>query len=347
MARTVIALVRTLSGPKAVLFIGALLAIPPLRAEPAVAAGLELVLPIDCVLGSSCWIANYADRGSGAGALDYTCGPLTYHGHGGTDFAVRDRGAMRRGVAVLSGADGIVERVRDGVADAGPAPNQARWREGWECGNGVLVAHGRGWTTQYCHMRKNSVTVKPGQRVAQGQPLGMVGQSGKAVFPHLHFNVRRDRRTVDPFAGVEAARACAATAAPLWRRKLMGGLKYRPFTIFNSGFAVGRPDMPRIRDGRRQGRLLPANAPALTVWVEVFGVRKGDQVVFRIIGPQGAIIHERHDTMARKYARWFGFSGFRARENWPRGFYTGEFTLVRPGLKDPPDGAMRTRIEVR
>jgi D-3-phosphoglycerate dehydrogenase len=46
---------------------------------------------------------------------------------------------------------------------------------GRECGNGVVIAHEDGWETQYCHMRRGSVAVQPGERVARGQTLGLVG----------------------------------------------------------------------------------------------------------------------------------------------------------------------------
>ena len=95
------------------------------------------------------------------------------------------------------------------------------------------------------------------------------------------------------------------------------------------------------------GALLPATSPALTPWVEVFGVREGDQVLFRIIGSDSAIIHERYDTLGNRYARWFGFSGFRGGTNWPRGLYTGEFSLTRRGIKGAQTGSIRTRTELR
>jgi hypothetical protein len=46
---------------------------------------------------------------------------------------------------------------------------------GKECGNGVLIEHEGGWRTQYCHMAKGSVRVKPGDQLTTGQPIGLVG----------------------------------------------------------------------------------------------------------------------------------------------------------------------------
>ena len=57
-------------------------------------------------------------------------------------------------------------------------------------GNAVVLEHPGGWTSIYCHMRQGSVRVKQGQEIAAGQPLGLVGESGAAAFPHLHFEIR-------------------------------------------------------------------------------------------------------------------------------------------------------------
>ena len=84
--------------------------------------------------------------------------------------------------------------ARDGVADFAP------FRRGQDCGNGVLVDHGDGWETQYCHMKQGSVRVTSGDAVGAGAVLGQIGQSGMAAFPHLHLSVRHNADKIDPFA---------------------------------------------------------------------------------------------------------------------------------------------------
>ena len=54
----------------------------------------------------------------------------------------------------------------------------------------MLIDHGGGWRTQYCHMRQGSVRVRKGDRVRDRQRLGTIGLSGKTEFPHLHLSVR-------------------------------------------------------------------------------------------------------------------------------------------------------------
>ena len=85
--------------PPVACLIGALLAYASARADPAAQTDFRLALPVDCIVDRDCWIANYVDHDPGADAKDHTCGPLTYDGHGGTDFAVRDFASVRRGVA--------------------------------------------------------------------------------------------------------------------------------------------------------------------------------------------------------------------------------------------------------
>ena len=60
----------------------------------------------------------------------------------------------------------------------------------------VVVQHASGVTTLYAHLSK--ILVEPGRRVARGTPVGLVGQSGHATGPHLHFEVRVRDAAVDP-----------------------------------------------------------------------------------------------------------------------------------------------------
>lgn len=60
----------------------------------------------------------------------------------------------------------------------------------------VLIDHGAGWITAYGHLGR--LDVNKGDRVLVGQKIGGVGETGYVTRPQLHFQVRKDRRVVNP-----------------------------------------------------------------------------------------------------------------------------------------------------
>ena len=63
-------------------------------------------------------------------------------------------------------------------------------------GNYVIMEHSEGYQTLYAHMSK--ITCHKGQRIAQGEKIGLVGSTGYSTGPHLHFTVLKNGKPVDP-----------------------------------------------------------------------------------------------------------------------------------------------------
>lgn len=94
--------------------------------------------------------------------------------HEGLDFTASS------GTAIVATADGVVTR------------------SGWEdtYGNIVEVTHAEGFMTRYAHISKRHVT--EGQRVTRGQRIAEVGSTGRSTGPHLHYEVFRHGRVLNP-----------------------------------------------------------------------------------------------------------------------------------------------------
>lgn len=102
--------------------------------------------------------------------------------HGGLDFRAKT------GVHVHATASGVVIHAS---------------RNGGY-GNLVEIDHGNGLTTRYAHLSR--VSVKVGSRVSRGQVVGKVGSTGRSTGPHLHYEVRRKGRTLNPLTFVQLGR---------------------------------------------------------------------------------------------------------------------------------------------
>ncbi len=66
----------------------------------------------------------------------------------------------------------------------------AGWNDWGGYGEMVVIDHGNGWQSLYAHLA--TVDVRCGQEVYRGDQLGTMGQTGNAVGPHLHFELRHD-----------------------------------------------------------------------------------------------------------------------------------------------------------
>jgi murein DD-endopeptidase MepM/ murein hydrolase activator NlpD len=96
------------------------------------------------------------------------------------------------GAPVLAVADGVVRDARDGQPDNRPMtspPSPAELTARSLMGNFVVLEIAPGVFASYAHLQPGSLTVKAGDRVKRGAVIGLLGQSGAANAPHLHFQV--------------------------------------------------------------------------------------------------------------------------------------------------------------
>ncbi len=98
------------------------------------------------------------------------------------------RRAFHEGVDIAGKSDATIKAVAAGVVTfAGERPGFGRV---------VEINHGNGYSTRYAHAL--AVMVDTGERVEKGQVIAIIGSSGRSTGPHLHFEVLRDDRPVNP-----------------------------------------------------------------------------------------------------------------------------------------------------
>lgn len=111
------------------------------------------------------------------------------HGYGWRKDPFSGKRAFHRGIdivapartPILSPADGVISRVTR-VSDYGKT---------------LDISHGYGFVTRYAHM--SETVVREGDRVKRGDVVGRVGSTGRSTGPHLHYEVFRDGRRVNPW----------------------------------------------------------------------------------------------------------------------------------------------------
>lgn len=305
-----------------------LLPVPTVQAEPP-----ELSLPIDCIIGETCWLTNFVDRNPGPGHQDYRCGGLSYNTHKGTDIALANDAVMQAGVSVLAAAPGRVTRVRDGEPQSTLKDLQsATTLRGRECGNGLVIDHDDDWTTQYCHLMAGSLNVSVGDTVQRGDKLGQVGRSGRTEFPHIHITVRKGKTVIDPFTGDSSTRQCntQSTLNGLWASSLKQSLSYPGPQPFHLGFSNSVPKVDDVRAGKLSETEFDATSPALVFWIEAYSLVQGDQVSLSLLGPKNEVIAKSNAVLDRPFARAYRFTGRKRRgAAWDVGAYKAHVSITR------------------
>ena len=98
--------------------------------------------------------------------------------HKGADFAAA------AGTPIMAAGDGVIER--------------ASWNGGY--GRYIKIRHNGEYATAYAHLQGYAPGIKKGKRVRQGQIIGYIGTSGRSTGPHLHYEVLRYQKQVNPLS---------------------------------------------------------------------------------------------------------------------------------------------------
>jgi len=112
-----------------------------------------------------------------ASGFGYRIHPIykTLRMHEGIDFTAPI------GTPIYATGDGVVERLKGKMSGYGKV---------------IVIDHGYGYESLYAHMSKK--IVKPGDKVKRGQIIGYVGNTGRSTGPHLHYEVRKNKKPVNP-----------------------------------------------------------------------------------------------------------------------------------------------------
>lgn len=105
------------------------------------------------------------------------------------------RSAIHEGVDIASRFGSTIKAMGGGVV------SYAGDKEGYGCT--VEINHGNGYTTRYAHCK--SALVRVGDRVTKGQGVALVGTTGRSTGPHLHFEVLRDGKAVNPSSYLQSS----------------------------------------------------------------------------------------------------------------------------------------------
>jgi hypothetical protein len=314
----------------------------------ASAEPFKLAFPVECRPGQTCFIQQYVDMGEGDTVKDPFCRYASYQGHNGTDIRLLRLPDLNRKISVIAAQDGVVAGVRNSMKDRLVTDEASRKAiAGRECGNGVLLEHKEGWTTQYCHMARGSIKVRQGQTVSKGQELGFIGLSGLTEFPHLEFVVRKGGGIVDPFSGKAKESGCRNAPVradqSLWSPELFSQLPQQGTQILDIGLAGQAVERSALLQGHYP--LLPfAGDQAIVVWGWMINVQKDDQLFMHLEGPDGVHLSQIMTTFPSNKATFVAYGG--KKRNILAGVWQGRVELRRNG-QPIASKSIEARIQAR
>ena len=201
-----------------------------------------------------------------------------------------DNGIYTSGFGIRRGRrhDGIDIAAKSGTPIKAAASGKvvfAKRMRGY--GRLVLIKHDNDFFTAYAHNRKN--LVKKGDSVKQGEKIALVGRTGRATGNHLHFEVRKGQRAVDPL------RYLPARAGVLVKRK--------PLPPPKKIMVVKRSRKRRATVARKQPakkKTTKKAAPAKTVQLAVHGPNDGKEIANLIENEIPDVLPEQYQVRMQK-----------------------------------------------
>lgn len=135
---------------------------------------------------------------------------------------------------VLAAGDGFVAEVINHIDDN--AVGQVNLQQNW--GNTVVIKHAAHLFSKVSHLKKNSIKVKPGDYVKQGDIIGFCGNSGRSPEPHLHFQIQ-----TTPYIGSKTL------AYPFAYFTSKSNTELKSFDVPKEGIDVQKPEInPYLRN---------------------------------------------------------------------------------------------------
>ena len=190
------------------------------------------------------------------------CGKFVVSGHG------QKKGDIKKGAVTFEWpVEGIFfskfgprrGRHHDGIDVSAPAGTPIKAAadgkvvfSGRFCGYGnmILLRHDNGYFTAYAHNRAN--LVDKGEKVAQGEVIAEVGRTGRTTGNHLHFEVRRGRKAMDPLSFLPVT-----DGVYVKKGMHVGGEQYA-ISSSKQGSQYANKDSPRARKSKKSGKVAKA-----------------------------------------------------------------------------------------
>ena len=288
----------------------------------------KLQWPIDCTVFEDCFIKHYPDLRAGTNRvapMDYQCGQRTKPGFEGTNIVFKDHSTTSNKL-VSAMAPGRVMFRRNDVSDTRRYAENSRRA----CGNYVQIRHSSTHSSKYCHLREGSIEVDVGNVVKTGAQLGQVGASGATENPKLAIYIFENGNPVDPFTGRNLTHPseCFATSdKQMWAEDI----PYPDAGIMAASFASGVPPTHELAFEAKKTETLPAEASAISAWVRVFGVKKGDKEKIVIKNPNGEVWHQSQRLHPVSANFWTAVTTAEPSNGLESGVWKGEYTLKRQG----------------